>query len=366
MKIKETFLQLTQKTYPWGFEHELENLLPRAYEQDYHGNYYYKIGDSNTAFTCHLDTACKNQDNVNHIIEGNLIKTDGKTILGADDKAGMTILLWMIKHNVPGLYCFFIGEEVGCIGSKAASKDPQFLKYDRMISFDRRGTTSVITHQSSKRCCSDKFAIELANQLNQSGLELAPDDTGVYTDSAEFVDVISECTNISVGYLNEHRFSESQDIAYLQNLCQAVLRVDWENLPTARDKTKSEYKDFYTSKKKSLYSGSVTVWDGNRNSNKYAQADWSGDWYYESDNWKDFENSKWKNKKTKKRHKESSFEELSYEDVEVKSKRYYEAIKQYIFDDKLTRAEFERVKSSYLDLNDPGDMDFYLEMKELL
>ena len=133
-----------------------------------------------------MDTACKSYENVTHIIEGNLIKTDGKTILGADDKAGMTILLWMIKHNVPGLYCFFIGEEVGCIGSKAASKDPQFLKYDRMISFDRRGTTSVITHQSSKRCCSDKFAIELANQLNQSGLELAPDDTGVYTDSAEF------------------------------------------------------------------------------------------------------------------------------------------------------------------------------------
>ena len=42
-----------------------------------------------------------------------------KTILGADDKAGMVILLYMIEKKIPGLYYFFIGEEVGCIGSNA-------------------------------------------------------------------------------------------------------------------------------------------------------------------------------------------------------------------------------------------------------
>jgi hypothetical protein len=91
----------------------------------------------------------------------------------------------MIEKNIPGLYCFFYGEEVGCIGSGLASKDSSIYKdYDRMISFDRRGTDSIITFQSSKRCCSDKFANELANRLNKHNLKMKPDDTGVYTDSS--------------------------------------------------------------------------------------------------------------------------------------------------------------------------------------
>ena len=115
MNIKQTFLNLTSKTYPFGFEAELESLLPKGFYQDTNGNYFYKIGDSKTAFTSHLDTACKEQVNVKHVFEGDLIKTDGTSILGADDKAGVTILLYMIEKNVPGLYCFFIGEEVGHI-----------------------------------------------------------------------------------------------------------------------------------------------------------------------------------------------------------------------------------------------------------
>ena len=151
MNVKDTFLKLTSNTYPYGTEPILEDFLPSGYYKDKHGNYYYEIGESRTAFTCHLDTACKDFSKVNHVIEGNMIKTDGKTILGADDKAGMTILLYLIEKNVPGLYCFFIGEEVGCIGSGYASKDKKFESYDRMISFDRRGTTSIITHQSFER-----------------------------------------------------------------------------------------------------------------------------------------------------------------------------------------------------------------------
>ena len=109
MNIKETFLALTSKTYPYGFEKELSSFLPKGYYNDEQGNYYYKIGNSRTAFTSHLDTACKSQVKVVHKIDGMMIRTDGKSILGADDKAGVTILLYMIEKNVPGLYCFFVG-----------------------------------------------------------------------------------------------------------------------------------------------------------------------------------------------------------------------------------------------------------------
>jgi hypothetical protein len=152
-------------------------------------------------------------------------------------------MLWMMLHNIPGLYYFFIGEEVGCVGSGLASKYGDFKgKYDRMISFDRRGLDSVITYQSSSRCCSDDFGKQLAKQLNKSGLSYKTDDTGIYTDSAEFVDIIPECTNLSVGYYKEHTTGEKQDIEHLQKLAKACLLVNWEDLVTKRDMTKTEYK----------------------------------------------------------------------------------------------------------------------------
>ena len=207
--IKSTFLKLTSKTYPYGYEDDFVkemqdiNVLPKNLEKDSQGNYFLKIGDTRTIFASHFDTACKSQTPVVHKIQGDIISTDNTSILGADDKAGVTIMLWMIRNNVPGTYYFFIGEEVGCIGSGLAAKFIEFKGiYDRIISFDRRGTTSIITHQSGTRTCSDEFGRELAKQLNNHriGLEYKIDDTGVYTDSAEFTSVIPECTNVSVGY----------------------------------------------------------------------------------------------------------------------------------------------------------------------
>jgi hypothetical protein len=187
-------------------------------------------------FTCHLDTCSSYHKKVNHKIGTQFIETDGSTILGADDKAGMTVILYMIENNVPGLYYFFIGEEVGCIGSSAAS-NLDFSHYNKCISFDRRGYDSVITEQLFGVCCSDEFAKDLSSQLNRKNLtfNFKPDPTGIFTDSACFIEKIPECTNISVGYFNEHQNIERQDVRFLQNLCEAVVKVDWESLPVMRD-----------------------------------------------------------------------------------------------------------------------------------
>ena len=161
MNIKDTFLKLTRRTYPHGTEQEIFNLLP-SLEKDEFGNLYKKIGEKTSVmFTSHLDTASSTVSVVNHIIEGNIIKTDGKSILGADDKAGVTIMLYMMENNIPGLYYFFLGEERGCIGSKKVADRHKTKKVDgisKVISFDRRGTDSIITYQSGSRCCSDNFA----------------------------------------------------------------------------------------------------------------------------------------------------------------------------------------------------------------
>ena len=249
MNIKETFLNLTLQTYPDGTEYEVFDKLPKALQSDEFNNLFIKIGDSDVMFTSHLDTATHIYTKVNHVIDGNIIRTDGTTILGADDKAGVTIMLYMIEKNVPGLYYFFLGEEVGCVGSRKLSEKHKIEKLpyiNKVVSFDRRDTGSVITFQGSMRCCSDAFAIELSKRFNlvEPTFNYEDDPTGMYTDSAQFTDIYPECTNISVGYSGEHTFHEFQDIDHLEKLAEACVKIDWVSLPVERDPSFDEYIDY--------------------------------------------------------------------------------------------------------------------------
>ena len=251
MNIKQKFLDLTSRTYPHGTESEVYELLgiEKELRKDNFGNLSIQISDSDTMFTSHLDTATKDLSSVNHVIADNIIKTDGKTILGADDKAGVTIMLYMIENKVPGLYYFFLGEEVGCLGSKKVAESHKKNKLNhinKVVSFDRRDTSSVITYQSSRRCASDEFGDALSKEFNKadSSFKYEKDDTGVLTDSVQFTKIYPECTNISVGYYKEHTHRESQDIKHLEKLAVACTKVDWNSLPVKRDPSKVEYKNY--------------------------------------------------------------------------------------------------------------------------
>src|ERR1035437_2190136 len=256
MRPLKKFLQLTKKTYPDGHETEVIKYLPKGYKVDSFGNYFIEIGKSKTCFTCHLDTADWYQKDVTHRFENGYVKTDGNSILGADDKAGMVVMLYMIEKKIPGFYFFFIGEEVGCQGSSKLAAGLLKAKingtlneypFDKVISFDRRGTNSIITHQMFGRSCSDEFATELSRQLNIADPTFIyePDDSGIMTDSAQFMELIPECTNISVGYYNEHTHNESQDMEHLQNLCRAAIKIKWDELPIKRDPSDIEDDDAF-------------------------------------------------------------------------------------------------------------------------
>ena len=296
INIKEKFLQLTKSRTPKGTEENVIKLIPEfKFEKDEFDNFYYIIKKedgtfSNTMFTSHLDTidrgpfsysdkkwdtvnrvwiynddTVKDNKSITHVIDGDFIKTDGNTNLGADDKAGVVLMLNLMSENVPGLYYFFMGEESGCVGSSNLSrkfeekvKEGILPKVNKCISFDRRGYDSVITNQSGRDCCSDEFAKELSEQLNEYGFWYEPDNSGIYTDSAEFTDVIEECTNLSVGYFSEHTTSEKQDIEFLELLGVVLTKIDWENLTIKRDITNIKY----TGKKSKTYgSGYDKDWD---------------------------------------------------------------------------------------------------------
>ena len=201
-----------------------------------------------TLFVAHVDT-------VHREVKPNKIRktktmwfADGAA-LGADDGVGCALLMHLLHADVKGYYIFTQGEECGGIGAKHLAKEyPELLsEFSRAIAFDRRGVDSVITHQGWGRCCSDAFGDALSSALNQydETLMYSPDNTGVYTDTAEFVGIIPECTNVSCGYQFEHGEREQLDMVHFAALAKAVLRVDWDALPIERDPLVKDYDDAF-------------------------------------------------------------------------------------------------------------------------
>lgn len=198
-----------------------------------------------TLFTAHVDTVHR-QPGPNKIRKTKTHWYADGAPLGADDGAGCAMLMHLLHGGVAAYYLFTQGEECGGIGATFVAKDVEFLsQFDRAIAFDRRGIDSVITHQGWGRTASDAFAQSLSTALNADDtLMFMPDDTGVYTDTAEFIDVIPECTNISVGYNFEHSDKEELNLLHFQALANRVVQIDWDSLPTDRDPTVREtYQD---------------------------------------------------------------------------------------------------------------------------
>ena len=199
-----------------------------------------------TLFVAHVDTV-HHSDGPNKIRKTKHKWYASGAPLGADDGAGIALLMQLIHRGVPAYYIFTVGEECGGHGATYVAEHSAELlsQFDRAIAFDRRGVSDVITHQGYGRCCSDAFGEALSDALNYQSFDkllYMPSDAGVYTDTAEFVDIIPECTNISCGYMYEHSDREELDIDHLVALANSVCRIDWDALPTDRDPSVRESK----------------------------------------------------------------------------------------------------------------------------
>lgn len=232
---------LRYKRPAWGpteaifIERFLDPLPGREYDE--FGNIWVRVGDDpKILWSSHTDTV--------HRTEGlQVLKVNGPFItarcklrrkknncLGADDGTGIWIMLNMIKAGIPGQYIFHRDEEAGGHGSAfvAEYKADKLKGLDYAIAFDRKGYASVITHQRGDRCCSAAFAtdvVELMGDLNYS-----PDRTGVFTDTANYTDLIGECTNLSVGYFDQHGPKESQNWIFAKTLMSQIISADWASL----------------------------------------------------------------------------------------------------------------------------------------
>jgi hypothetical protein len=179
-------------------------------------------------------------------------------VLGADCASGCFILLTMIEHfkKHPPLhhqvYAFFRNEENGGLGSYDSIKySNETMKtvlknIDKVISFDRMNYSDMVNVQSGGICCSDEFIT--ANKFDTHfGYSSA---RGSFTDSANFADEFSnsgfkECTNLSIGYFDQHTKNEKQDLTFLIDiLLPKLLTFNWDNLQVFRKYDQIEFPDY--------------------------------------------------------------------------------------------------------------------------
>ena len=221
-------------------------LFPIGCRSDKYGNMHITVGDApDILWSSHTDTV--------HTIDGEqLIEIEGDYVrlakphgskrkrrhyasncLGADCTTGVWLMIEMIKAKVPGRYIFHADEESGGRGSSwIAENAPTFLtNIKAAIAFDRYGTSEVITHQYGTRMASDAFATSLASQLPNG---LKPSEDGIFTDTANYPDHIGECTNIAVGYYGHHTSKERQDLKYLLELRDCLVKFDASKLTISR------------------------------------------------------------------------------------------------------------------------------------
>jgi len=241
--MKHKLIEMLRYMRPEGSEAQQvfcdEFLKPVFGHPDAYGNYTMQVGvNPKLCFTAHHDTVHK-IDGIQNLVVSNGVVCVADPItsncLGADCTTGIWLMLNMIEAGVEGTYVVHAAEENGCKGSSGLVHDnPYWLDYtDAVISFDRKGNDSVITHQMGMRTASDEFAKSFASALNLP--QLKKDNGGSYTDSNEYAKIVSECTNISVGYYNQHTSRETQDLDYAELLLKHLIEADWSKIVISRD-----------------------------------------------------------------------------------------------------------------------------------
>lgn len=202
---------------------------------DEYGNRWFLHDGSRTLISVHTDTVHRMDGKQRLQERAGIVSLSARekvsNCLGADDTAGIYAALRMIEYGVPVSFVFHRSEEIGGLGSSwvADNYDDWLAEtFDRCVALDRRGTQDVITSQYGVRCCSDKFALALARQLKMGHKPAS----GVFTDSANYMHLIPECSNVSIGYAKEHTALETLDVDYLERLIERLCAVKWDKLPT--------------------------------------------------------------------------------------------------------------------------------------
>jgi hypothetical protein len=224
-------------------------IAPLGTYEDGYGNHILRIGKAPIMWSSHTDTVHRQEGKQRITQKGGWVKLSeiekNASCLGADCTAGVWLMREMILAKVEGLYAFHREEECGGYGSDwIAQHTPELVEgIQACIALDRKGTDSIITHQAGGRCASDAFAASLGKMLPT----YKKDETGLFTDSANYVHLIPECTNLSVGYENAHTPNETLAYLHLLDLRDWLIRMDWRKLAIQRKPEPKKARSYYRS-----------------------------------------------------------------------------------------------------------------------
>ena len=210
-------------------------ILPTGAKPDTFGNLWLTIGDVPIMWCSHTDTVHKKAGKQRVLYGAGIASAENSDCLGADCTTGVWLMLHMIRAKVPGTYVFHRAEEIGGRGSAWIAKHMarDLARFQFAVAFDRMGTDEIITHQMGWRCASEAFADSMARAL--SPLDYDGSDGGSFTDTAQYVDIVPECTNIAVGYYGQHHKNEIQDVLHAMKLRDRLCSADFTKLVCARN-----------------------------------------------------------------------------------------------------------------------------------
>jgi len=189
-RLSDTFCELVKIDSPSREEKEIVLYLKDLFEKEFNAKTIIDDADKETGsnignlivkldgklkkepvfFNAHLDTVepCRN---INVIFENGIFKSDGKTILGGDDKAAVAILIEALRilkeRDIdfgPIELLFTVCEEIGLLGAKAF--DPSLLDSKAGYALDSTDPDMVI----NKAPCATRFKIRIIGRAAHSGL----------------------------------------------------------------------------------------------------------------------------------------------------------------------------------------------------
>ena len=250
----ELLFQLYAIHSPSGGEKKMRKFIKRyiykncgecVVEKDKFGNLLVTKGVSDTypCLASHIDQVQKNHSKdfkcvvVDDEVLGWSCKCHSQQGLGADDKNGIFVCLECLREFDVLKVAFFVGEEIGCVGSSDVDLD--FFKDCRFIvEPDRMNGSDLITSMGVGDVCSDDFIKAIGAE--SFGYKEA---VGSITDVGELVErgVGISCLNLSCGYYGAHTDHETTVLSELANCLDFVRHI----IMTCTDVYPFEYKGWY-------------------------------------------------------------------------------------------------------------------------
>lgn len=180
----------------------MANVLKEDYLKVVSNEFYvYAVGDLPVALVAHADTVFKESDKDYFIYDPEKQIVMNPYGLGADDRAGILAILYIIrKTKFRPTIIITTGEEIGCVGAERLVKDipNHYGTINFMIELDRQGCNDAVYYD----CDNPKFE----SYINAYGFDTEP---GSFTDISQLAPAWKcAAVNLSIGYYDEHTYYE--------------------------------------------------------------------------------------------------------------------------------------------------------------